>query len=114
MLVESISACFLKVSFLTQTDHFGKGIAFAKWLIFKMVSFLEYLVFFRAVFCEQLLKCASRIDFWMFFGISIFDPNQPFWQGYSPCKMADFQKGVISGIFGLLWSGFFHKTTLIC
>ena len=96
MLVESISACFLELLFLTQTSHFGKVIGFGKWLIFKMVSFLEYLVFFRAVFCTQLLKCGSRIDFCMFFGILIFDPNRPFWLGYSLCKIADFQNGVIS------------------
>ena len=75
MLVESISSCFLELFFLTQTDHFGKAIAFAKWLIFEMVSFLDYLVFFRAVLCTQLLKCASRIDFCMFFGILIFERN---------------------------------------
>ena len=55
VLVESISAFFFQFQFLTQTDHFGKAIAFAKWLIFKMVSFLEYLVFFRALFWAQLL-----------------------------------------------------------
>ena len=54
VLVESISSCFLELFFLTQTDHFGKAIGFGKWLIFKMVSFLEYLVLFRAVFCTQL------------------------------------------------------------
>ena len=114
MLVESISACFLEFYFLTQNDHFGKAIAFAKWLFFKMVSFLEYLVFFRAVFCAQLLQCTSRIDFCMFFGILIFDPNRPFWQGYSLWKIADFQNGVISGIFGVFSSGFLHTTPLLC
>ena len=42
---------------------------------FKMVSFLEYLVFFPAVFCTQLLKITSRMNFDMFFGILIFDPK---------------------------------------
>ena len=79
-----------------------------------MVSFLEYLVFFRAVFCTQLLKCGSRIDFCMFFGILIFDPNRTFWQGYSLWKLADFQNGVISGIFGVCSSGFLHRTTSMC
>ena len=55
VLVESISACFLELLFLTQTDHFGKAIGFGKWLIFKKVSFLEYLVFFGAVYCTKLL-----------------------------------------------------------
>ena len=45
----------------TQTDHFSKAIAFAwafafaGWLIFKIVLFLAYLVFFRAVFCAEQL-----------------------------------------------------------
>ena len=43
-----------------------------KWPIFKIVLFLEYLVFFGAVFCTELLCCARRIDFFMFFGILIF------------------------------------------
>ena len=32
--------------------------------------------------------------------------------GYSLCIMADFQNGLISGIFGVFWSGFLHTTTL--
>ena len=105
---------FFGVLIFTQTDHFGKPIASAKWLTFKLVSFLEYLVFFRAVFCAKLLQCTSRIDFCMFFGILIFDPNRPFWQGYSLCKMALFQNGVISGIFGVFSSGFLRITTSMC
>ena len=99
---------------MTQTDQFGKAIASAKWLTFKMVSFLEYLVFFQGVFCAQLPQCASRIDFCMFFGISIFNSNLPFLQGYSLWKMADFQNGVISGIFGVFSSGLLNRTTLMC
>ena len=32
--------------------------------------------------------------------------------GYILCKMADFKNGLISGIFGVFWSGFLHRTTL--
>ena len=32
--------------------------------------------------------------------------------GYSPCKMADFQNGLISRIFGVFWSGFLNTTIL--
>ena len=32
--------------------------------------------------------------------------------GYSLCMMADFQNGLISRIFRVLWSGFLHKTTV--
>ena len=31
--------------------------------------------------------------------------------GYSLCMMADFQNGLISGIFGAFW-GFLHRTTV--
>ena len=32
--------------------------------------------------------------------------------GYSLCGMADFQNGLVSRIFGLLSSGFLHRTTV--
>ena len=32
--------------------------------------------------------------------------------GYSLWMMADFQNGLISGIFGVFLSGFLHRTTL--
>ena len=41
-----------------QTDHFAKTIgfawakAFARWPLFKIVLFLQYLVFFRAFFAQ--------------------------------------------------------------
>ena len=53
-----------------------------------------------------------RMDFDMFFGILNFDPKRRFCMGYSLCMMADFQNGIISRIFGVLWSGFLHRTTL--
>ena len=53
-----------------------------------------------------------RMDFEMFFGILIFDPNGGFCTGYSLCMMADFQNGLISRIFGAFWSGFSLKITL--
>ena len=40
---------------------------------FKMVSFLEFLVFFGAVFCTEQLSMICRMDFDMFFRILIFD-----------------------------------------
>ena len=43
--------------------------------IFKMLSFLEYLVFFGAVFCREQLEMICRMDFDMFFGILIFEPT---------------------------------------
>ena len=32
--------------------------------------------------------------------------------GYSLCMMADFQNGLICGIFSVFWSGFLHRTTV--
>ena len=32
--------------------------------------------------------------------------------GYRLCIMADFQNGLISGIFGAFSSGFLHRTTV--
>ena len=58
---------------MTQNEHLAKPIALPKWPIFKILLFLEYLVFFGAVFCTQLLYCARRIDFCMLFGILIFE-----------------------------------------
>ena len=32
--------------------------------------------------------------------------------GYSLCRMADFQNGLISRIFSVFWSGFLPRTTV--
>ena len=53
-----------------------------------------------------------RMDFDMFFGILIFDPKRGFCKGYSLCKMADFQNGHISRIFGVFSSGVLHRTNV--
>ena len=54
---------------MTQDKGFAKAIAFAWWVIFKMVSFLEYLVFFDAVFRTEQLEMICRMDFDMFLWI---------------------------------------------
>ena len=91
---------------MTQTDHVAKAIAFAwatafvRWPIFKMVSFLEYVVFFGALFANNCNILGES-----FLAFLIFDP---YWQsltclrlGYSLYKMADFQNCLISGILGV-------------
>ena len=71
VLVELFFACFCNFEFLTQNDHFAKAIAFAwaiafaRWSIFKIVSFLEYFEFFRAGFCTEHLQCSCRMVFRM-------------------------------------------------
>ena len=52
------------------------------------------------------------MDFDMFLGILICDPKSGFCMGYSLCMMADFQNGLISRVFNVVWSGFLHTTTL--
>ena len=53
-----------------------------------------------------------RVDFDMCFRIIIFDPKGGFCMGYSLCLMADFENGLISRIFGVLWSVFLDRTTV--
>ena len=77
-----------------------------------MVSFLEYLVFFGAVFCTEQLEMICRMDLDMFFGILIFDLKSGFCMGYSLCLIADFQNGLISQIFSIFLSGFLNRTSL--
>ena len=92
--------------------EFCKGyIAFACWVMFKMISFLEYLVFFEAVFCTEQLAMICRMDFDMFFEILIFDPKWGFCKGYSLCMMGDFQNGLNSRIFSVFWRGFLPRNT---
>ena len=57
VIKESFFACFSEFQVLTQTDHFAKAIAFARWPIFKIVSFVDYLVFSQAVLCREQLYC---------------------------------------------------------
>ena len=72
MNTESILTCLRQFKILAQIQYFAKAIAhakaidFARWPIFNIVSFLEYLVFFRTVFCTELLQCEYRIEFEMF------------------------------------------------
>ena len=40
---------------MRKSEDFAWAIAFACWPIFKMVSFVEYLVFFEAVSCTEQL-----------------------------------------------------------
>ena len=55
--------------FLMETDHFAKAIphawaiAFARWLIFKIISFLAYLGFFVAGFAKK--DCNVLVE-WFF------------------------------------------------
>ena len=71
-----------------------------------MVSFLECLVVFEAVFCLEQLEKICNMDFDLFFGILIFDPKWGFCKGYSLCMMGDFQNDLISQIFSVFFKRF--------
>ena len=92
---------------MSQSEDFAWAIAFAWWPIFKMLSFLEYFVFFGAVFFTEQLYMISRMDFDMFFGVLIFEPKWGFCMGYSLCMMADFQNALISRTFVFFLERFF-------
>ena len=67
-----------------------------------MVSFLEYLAFFEAVFCLKTLEIICRMDFDMFFGILILTQSEDFANAIAfVCMMGDFQNGLISRIFSV-------------
>ena len=72
VLVEWFFASFWHLKFLTPTDHFAKAIAFARWPIFKLVSFLEYVVFFSNRFLHRTTLIFSQNGFSHVFGIFNF------------------------------------------
>ena len=56
---------------------------------------------FCSSFCTEQLQMSCTMDFDMFFGFLIFDPKSGFFMGYSLCMMADFENGLMSGIFSV-------------
>ena len=107
----SFLAYFWRKKFLTQTAHFAWAIDLPKWSILKVVSFLEYRLFFPAVFFTEQFNCSCRFIFGIFLKKKIFDPNCPFCMGYRLTRMVDFQNGLISRILAIFSSGFLHRTT---
>ena len=78
VFVETVFGFFRQFSFLTQTEYFAWAVAFALWpflAIFKMLSFVQYELFFQAVFYKEQLLCVCRKVFRMFQAILFFDPN---------------------------------------
>ena len=60
VIVESFLRCFRQFNFLTKSYDFSKAIAFAWRLflpIFKLVSFLEYEVFFKRFLRRISIMC---------------------------------------------------------
>ena len=65
-LADSFSLYFWRKEFLTQTAHFAWAMKLPKCSIFKMVSFLEYRLFFPAVFCAEQRYFSCRFIFGIF------------------------------------------------
>ena len=64
---------------------------------------------FSSGFLHRTTLMICRMDFDMFFGILIFDPNPGFCKAYTLCMMADFQNGLICGIFSVFPSRFYEQ-----
>ena len=77
-----------------------------------MITIMQYLVFFHAVFCTEQLYWFPRIMFSMFLRKKKLKITCPFCMGYRLTKMDHFQNAVISRIFGVFARGFLHRTTL--
>ena len=98
--------------------NFGKAIAsawtiaIARWPIFEVVFFLKHLVFFGEVFSQTNYNVVVESFFSCFLHFLFLTQNDQFCEGYSLCmgyslcKVADFQDGLICGIFGVFWSRF--------
>ena len=68
----------LKAGTSRSSSTIAQAIAYASWPIlatFKMLSCLEYWVFFGAVFFTKQVSCGRRIVFRTFLAFLIFDPN---------------------------------------
>ena len=111
--VESFSACFCEKKKVENNLPILHGaIDLPKWRIFKMLSYLDYLVFLHAVFCTEQLYAFRRIIFSMFLRKKKLKITCPFCMGYRLTKMEDLQNALISRLFGVFARGFLHRTTL--
>ena len=105
---------------MTQSDDFAKSIVFVWWpllAIFKMLSFFQFWLFLRAVFCIEQLQCAVETFLACFYAFLIFDPKWRFWKVYSLCLVAifgKFQNALIFRILAIFSSRFLHRTTAMC
>ena len=105
---------------MSQSDDFAKSIAFAWWpflAILKMLSFSQYQLFFRAVFCIEQLQCVVETVLACFYAFLIFEQKWRFCKVYSLCLVAIFgyfQSALIFPILAVFSSRFLHRTTAMC
>ena len=103
---------FLQKKSLKKLAHFAWAVDLPKWRIFKMLPYLDYLVFLHAVFCTENLYAFRRIIFSMFLRKKKLKITCPFCMGYRLTKMEDLQNALISRLFGVFARGCLHRTTL--
>ena len=105
---------------MSQSDDFAKSIAFAWWrfsAIFKMLSFFQYELLFRDVFCIEQLQCVVETFLACFYAFLIFEPKWRFCKVYSLCLVAifgHFQNAFISPISSCFFEPFFCIEQLQC
>ena len=105
---------------MSQSDDFAKSIAFAWWpfsAIFKMLSFFQYELFLRDVFCIEQLQCVVETFLACFYAFLIFEPKWRFCKVFSLSLVAifgHFQNAVIFPILAVVSSSFLHRTTEMC
>ena len=104
-----IVSMFLRKKRLKITCPFFMGIDLPKWRIFKMLSYLDYLVFWDAGFCREQLPAFCRIIFSMFLRKKKLKITGSFCMGYRLTKMEDLQNALISRLFGVFARGFLQK-----
>ena len=126
LLVKPFFRMFLAILIFDSNWTFCKAsaipwaIVFARWQMFKIVSFLGYLVFFPAFLCTEQLYCAYRYVSRMFLDMSIFDQTDHFE------KATAFAWAIASGRWAILKivsfleylvffpAVFLHRTSLVC
>ena len=105
---------------MSQSDDFAKSIGFAWWpffAIFKMLSFFQYELFFRAFFCIEQLQCVVETFLACSYAFLIFEPKWRFCKVYSLSLVAifgHFQNALIFQILAVVSSRFLNRTTEMC
>ena len=97
-----------KCEFFGHTPTPEGALDLPKWRIFKIISYLDYLVFLHAVFCTEQLYAFRTIIFSMVFRKKKLKITCPFCMGYRLTKMEDLQNNLISRLFGVFARGFLH------
>ena len=96
---------------------FDKVYSFCLVAIFKILSFFEYKLFFRAVSCIEQLQSAVEILRACFYAFLIFDPKWRCCKVYSLCLVAifgHFQNALIFRILAVFSTPFLHRATAMC